>query len=102
LPQGPTEAAPAAAPAQQRAGPAPAAATPAAAPAAQAAAPVGPTPEQRQRMLDPGRNDPETLARRKALLEQIDKGDPAALERWARMQQRRGDAAGEAGRPQAQ
>ncbi|WP_048439892.1 efflux RND transporter periplasmic adaptor subunit [Caenimonas sp. SL110] len=70
------------------AGPAPAAAPAAAAPVA------GPTPEQRQRMLESAKDDPEMLARRKAFLERLDKGDPAALERWAQMQQRRAEGGG--------
>jgi len=36
---------------------------------------------------------PEQLERRKRFLEALDRGDPAALERWQRMQERRGDAA---------
>jgi multidrug efflux system membrane fusion protein len=61
-----------------------------AAPAIVAAAPgTGPTPEQRQRFLDQVKDDPEQLARRKSLLEKIDKRDPAALERWQRMMERR-------------
>lgn len=54
--------------------------------AAQAVA--GPTVEQRQRMLDQVKDDPESLARRKAFLEKIDKGDPEALARWQQMAQR--------------
>ncbi|MDI3382837.1 efflux RND transporter periplasmic adaptor subunit [Xenophilus aerolatus] len=53
-----------------------------------------PTPEQRQRMLEAVKDDPEQLARRKQFLEQLDKGDPAAIERWQRMQQRRREGAG--------
>lgn len=49
---------------------------------------AGPTPEQRQRMLDKVKDDPDALAKRKAFLDQIDQGDPAALERWQRMQER--------------
>lgn len=55
---------------------------------APAAAGAGPTPEQRQRMLEKVKDDPEALARRKAFLDKIDKGDPEALERWQRMQER--------------
>ncbi len=73
---------------------APRAAPSAAAPAAAGAPVAGPTPEQRQRMLESAKDDPELLARRKAFLERIDKGDPAALERWAQMQQRRAEGGG--------
>jgi multidrug efflux system membrane fusion protein len=87
------------------AGAAPAAA---AAPQAAAAPSAGPNAQQRQRMLDSAKDDPEMLARRKAFLEQLDKGDPVALERWAKMQQRRaegggrGEGRGEGGRAQTQ
>jgi multidrug efflux system membrane fusion protein len=54
-----------------------------------AAPSAGPTPEQRQRMLDAVKDDPEQLERRKRFLDAIDKGDPQALERWRAMQQRR-------------
>jgi len=57
-----------------------------------------PTPEQRQRMLDSAKDDPEQLARRKQFLEQLDKGDPEALARWQRMQQRQREGGGP-GRP---
>lgn len=81
--------------------PAGAASTPA--PAA-AAAPVAakplPTAEQRQQMLDAAKDEPEQLARRKKFLEELDKGDPAALERWQRMGERRGG--GEGGGPRGQ
>jgi len=53
-----------------------------------------PTPEQRQRMLDSAKDDPEQLARRKQFLEQLDKGDPEALARWQRMQQRQREGGG--------
>jgi multidrug efflux system membrane fusion protein len=59
---------------------------------------VGPTPEQRQRMLDAAQGNPEQLARRKQFLEAIDKGDPQALQRWQQMQQR--GASGHAGAQQ--
>lgn len=58
--------------------------------AAPAAPRVLPTAEQRQRMLDSVKDDPEQLARRKKFLEDLDKGDPAALERWQRMGDRTG------------
>lgn len=61
---------------------------------ATASATAGPTPEQRQRFLDSARDDPEMLARRKAFMERLDKGEPAALERWAQMQQRRAEGGG--------
>jgi multidrug efflux system membrane fusion protein len=54
-----------------------------------AAAAQGPTPEQRQRMLDAVKDDPEQLERRKRFLDALDKGDPQALQRWQSMQQRR-------------
>jgi multidrug efflux system membrane fusion protein len=70
----------------------------AAAPTAAAPAPTGvtdkPTAEQRQRMLDSAKDNPEQLDRRKRLLEAIDRGDPQALERWRTMQQRRRDGGG--------
>jgi multidrug efflux system membrane fusion protein len=67
---------------------APAAAAPA--PAAPASGnPDAPNAEQRQRMLDRVKDDPERLARTKALLEKIDKGDPEALERWRQIKERR-------------
>ncbi|HEY9066495.1 MAG TPA: efflux RND transporter periplasmic adaptor subunit [Burkholderiaceae bacterium] len=50
-----------------------------------------PTPEQRQRMLDSAKDDPEQLERRKRFLEALDRGDPAALERWQQMAARRRD-----------
>ncbi len=68
---------------------APAAAGAPAAPAAPAA--KLPTAEQRQRMLDSAKNDPAQLERRKRFLEALDRGDPAALERWQRMSEGRGD-----------
>ncbi|MBC7471077.1 MAG: efflux RND transporter periplasmic adaptor subunit [Ramlibacter sp.] len=71
----------------------PRAAAPAVA-AAPAAAGAGPSPEQRQRFLDQVKDDPEQLARRKGFLERIDQQDPAALERWQRMMERRQGAAG--------
>jgi multidrug efflux system membrane fusion protein len=40
-------------------------------------------------MLDRAKDDPERLARTKALLEKIDKGDPEALERWRQIKERR-------------
>jgi len=77
----------AAAPATGAAATPPAAAAPA--PAAAAAAKL-PTAEQRQRMLDSAKDNPEQLERRKRFLEALDKGDPAALERWQRMSERQG------------
>ena len=49
----------------------------------------GPTPEQRKRMLDQVKDDPEALERRQRFLAAIDAGDPAALERWRSMRERR-------------
>ncbi len=98
---GPQAAAPAgASSAAQPASPAPAAPpAPAGAAArppapAQAAGPVSakPTAEQRQRMLET--TDPVMLERRKKFLEAIDRGDPAALERWQQLQQQRREGGG--------
>ena len=47
-----------------------------------------PTAEQRQRLLDAVKDNPEQLERRKRLLEAIDRNDPAALERWQRLSER--------------
>lgn len=77
--------------------PTPGSATPAAGasatgPAAQAPAAAAfeaPTAQQRQRFLDQVKDDPEALARRKALLEQIDRGDAAAMARWQQIRERR-------------
>lgn len=71
---------------------APAAGASAPAPAAQqapAAAFEPPTAQQRQRFLDQVKDDPEALARRKALLEQIDRGEAAAIARWQQIRERR-------------
>jgi multidrug efflux system membrane fusion protein len=68
---------------------APVAAGAPAAPAAPAA--KLPTAEQRQRMLDSAKDNPEQLERRKRFLEALDRGEPAALERWQRMSEGRGD-----------
>ena len=67
--------------------PAPAAgpATPAPAPAATGA----PTAEQLKRFLDQVKDDPEALARRQSLVNKIKQGDPAALERWQKIRERR-------------
>jgi membrane fusion protein, multidrug efflux system len=59
-----------------------------------------PTAEQRQRLLDGAKDDPEQLARRKAFLDKLDKGDPDALARWQQMQQRRAQGGGAAGSTQ--
>ena len=67
---------------------------PNAAPAAPAATSKGPTPEQRQRMLDAVKDNPEQLERRKRFLEALDQGDPRAIERWQTMQQRRREGGG--------
>ena len=50
----------------------------------------GPTAEQRKRFLDQVKDDPEQLARRRGFLAKIDQRDPAALERWHGMMDRRG------------
>jgi multidrug efflux system membrane fusion protein len=52
-------------------------------------APPLPTPEQRLRMLEQVKDDPEALARRKRFFELLDSGDPDALERWKGVVQRR-------------
>ena len=65
----------------------------ASAPQAPATKPL-PTAEQRQRMLDAVKDDPEQLERRKKFLEALDKGDAAALERWQRMGERRREGRG--------
>jgi multidrug efflux system membrane fusion protein len=78
--------------------PAPASASANAPPKTTAGAPpaaAGPTAEQRQRMLDAVKDDPEQLARRQKFLDAIDKGDPQALERWRSMQQRRQQGGGQ-------
>ena len=48
-------------------------------------------------MLDVARDNPERLARIKALLDGLDKGDPEAIERWQRLQQRRREGGGGGG-----
>ena len=48
----------------------------------------GPTAEQRQRMLEQVKDNPEALERRKKFLERLESGDAEALERWQSMQQR--------------
>ena len=49
----------------------------------------GPTPEQRQRMLDRVKDDPAALAQRKEFLAQLGKADPAAIARWRTMMENR-------------
>ena len=94
--QGGQGAAGAGAPKAGEAGPAAAAPATSPAPSAQPApaAPASPaklpTAEQRQRMLDSAKDDPAQLERRKRFLEALDRGDPAALERWQRMSEGRG------------
>ena len=76
----------------------PANAAPAAAPiAAPAATSKGPTPEQRQRMLESVKDNPEALERRKRFLERLDSGDAEAIERWQSMQQRAQQGGGPGG-----
>lgn len=58
---------------------------------------AGPSPEQRQRMLDQVKDNPEALERRKKFLEKIDSGDPEALQRWQGMQQRMQQGGGQGG-----
>ena len=50
---------------------------------------TGPSPEQRQRMLAQLKDDPVALERRQRFFEQLDKGDPAAVERWKTMMEKR-------------
>ncbi len=71
------------------------AAPPAAAPVATAS--KGPTPEQRQRMLEQVKDNPEALERRKKFLEKLDSGDAEAIERWQTMQQRMQQGGGPGG-----
>lgn len=52
------------------------------APASAASAPALPDARQRQRMLDAVKDDPAKLERRRRFLEALDRGDPAALQRW--------------------
>ena len=61
-----------------------------------AKAPPLPSPEERLRMLDLVKDDPEGLARRKRFFNLLDSGDPEALERWKGIVQRRqgGDQGG--------
>lgn len=59
------------------------------------AAPL-PSAEQRQRMLDMVKDDPEQLERRKRFLDALDKGDPAAIARWQQMVARRREGGGPA------
>ncbi|CAN5701846.1 hypothetical protein BH11PSE7_BH11PSE7_19260 [soil metagenome] len=74
-----------------------------AAPAAPTAAAPKPTAEQRQRMLDQVKDDPEQLARRKKFLAALDANDPEALDRWQRMvERRRAGGAGGGGQGAAQ
>ncbi|MBC7434725.1 MAG: efflux RND transporter periplasmic adaptor subunit [Bdellovibrionales bacterium] len=70
---------------------------PAEAGAKPAAAAPKPTAEQRQRMLDALKDDPEQLARRKKFLAALDANEPEALERWQRMAERRAAGGGGGG-----
>lgn len=49
----------------------------------------GPSPEQRQRMLEQVKDDPVALERRKRFFEKLDSGDAEAQERWRGMMQKR-------------
>lgn len=71
-----------------------ASASPGAAPPAEASGAAGPTPGQRERMLDAAQGDPAQLERRKRFLEALDRGDPQALERWQQLQQQRRQGGG--------
>ena len=57
----------------------------------------GPTPEQRQRMLEQVKDNPEALERRKRFLERLDSGDAEAIERWQGMLQRMQQGGGPGG-----
>jgi multidrug efflux system membrane fusion protein len=61
----------------------------------------GPTAEQRQRFLGQVQDDPGQLARRRAFLAKIDQKDPAALERWHTMMDRRTQGGQGGSRPAA-
>jgi len=69
-------------------------------PAASTAAVPLPTAEQRQRMLDAVKDDPEQLARRKQFLEALGRGDAAAIARWQQMANRRREGGGASGAAQ--
>ena len=71
----------------------------AAAPTATTTASRGPTPEQRQRMLEQVKDNPEALERRKKFFEKLDSGDAEAIERWQNMQQRMQQGGGGGGGP---
>jgi multidrug efflux system membrane fusion protein len=90
-PQGAASAAPRSPAAPSTPAAASASPTAAVAPASPAPASVSaaPTPEQLKRFLDQVKDDPEALARRKSLVEKIQKRDPAALERWQQIRERR-------------
>ena len=57
--------------------------------AAPTATSKGPSPEQRLRMLEQVKDNPEALERRKKFLEKLDSGDAEALARWKSMAERR-------------
>lgn len=65
-----------------------------AAPSVASGKPPLPDAEQRQRMLESAKDDPEKLAQRKKFLAALDKGDPEALERWKKMSERRREGGG--------
>ncbi len=74
---------------QSTASPGGPAATPSATPVAADHSTVPlPTPEQRKRLLAAVKDDPAQLERRQRLLDGIDRGDPAALERWKSVRER--------------
>jgi membrane fusion protein, multidrug efflux system len=64
-----------------------------------AKAPPLPSKEERLRMLEQVKDDPEALARRKRFFEMLDSGDPEALERYKRIVQRRQGGQGGGERP---
>lgn len=91
----PSSALPSASPSAAVATPAPSATAPSPPPApspAPASASAAPTPEQLKRFLDQVKDDPDALARRKSLVSKIQQGDPAALERWQQIRERRRQA----------
>ncbi|TAG32558.1 MAG: efflux RND transporter periplasmic adaptor subunit [Polaromonas sp.] len=78
--------------------PPPATAAQPAAPTPTPTASKGPTPEQRLRMLEQVKDNPEALERRKKFFEKLDSGDAEAIERWQNMQQRMQQGGGGPGR----
>ena len=48
-------------------------------------------------MLESVKDNPEQLERRKKFFEALDRGDPAAIERWKQLQEQRRQGGGAAG-----